>query len=302
MTGIGMANAADTTETALNHFTPEPGIAVDAVVFVGVAGGSGRTQIGDVAVPARWTFDDGATWHPVDPDMLAAAQTLTVDLDSTGSIGDPACRLCGPFARLPLIDLKREPQLYVGGDGSSDDNNNGAAFPAIPLGGAVFGPQPLAAPDYSPLFTGNFFQALGPFLARGLLSNITGFLTATNPPVDAVDQETAAAQQVAECARCPVPRHPGYVRRARRPAEPAGLSVHVRRLQADRCGQRRQRRRGLPGELGRRLRLAAGAAVDRVVLDVRTRSIGQGQATDDRDDRSDDDVDRDRIGRAGLVE
>ena len=198
MTGIGMANAADTTETALNHFTPEPGIAVDAVVFVGVAGGSGRTQIGDVAVPARWTFDDGATWHPVDPDMLAAAQTLTVDLDSTGSIGDPACRLCGPFARLPLIDLKREPQLYVGGDGSSDDNNNGAAFPAIPLGGAVFGPQPLAAPDYSPLFTGNFFQALGPFLARGLLSNITGFLTATNPPVDAVDQETAAAQQVAE--------------------------------------------------------------------------------------------------------
>ncbi len=198
MTGIGMANAADTTETALNHFTPEPGIAVDAVVFVGVAGGSGRTQIGDVAVPARWTFDDGATWHPVDPDMLAAAQTLTVDLDSTGSIGAPACRLCGPFARLPLIDLKREPQLYVGGDGSSDDNNNGAAFPAIPLGGAVFGPQPLAAPDYSPLFTGNFFQALGPFLARGLLSNITGFLTATNPPVDAVDQETAAAQQVAE--------------------------------------------------------------------------------------------------------
>jgi hypothetical protein len=31
-----------------------------------------------------------------------------------------------------------------------------------------------------------------------VVSNLTGFLTATSPPVDAVDQETAAAQQVAD--------------------------------------------------------------------------------------------------------
>ncbi len=203
MTGIGMENATDTTETALTHFTPESGISVDAVVFVGVAGGSGRTQIGDVAVPAQWTSDDGATWHPVDLDMLDAANAVTVDLQSTDSIGDPACRTCGPLARLPLIDLNREPQLFVGGDGSSDDNNNGAAFPSIPLGGAIFGPQPLAAPDFSPLFTGNFFRAIGPFLVRGVVSNITGFLAADNPPVDAVDQETAAAQQVADAHDVP---------------------------------------------------------------------------------------------------
>ena len=78
------------------------------------------------------------------------------------------------------------------------DNNNGTAFPEIPFGGAIFGPQPFAAPDFSPLFTGNFFQALGPFLAQGLVSNITGFFATANPPVDAVDQETAAAQQVAD--------------------------------------------------------------------------------------------------------
>jgi Phosphorylase superfamily len=135
--------------------------------------------------------------------MLAAANTLTVNLDSTDSIGDPACHLCGPLASLPLINLNREPQLFVGGDGSTDDNNNGVAFPEIPLGGAIFGPQPLAAPDFSPLFFGNFFQALVPFLAQGLLSNITGFLTAANPPVDAVDQETAAAQQVADAHGIP---------------------------------------------------------------------------------------------------
>lgn len=202
MTGIGMVNATDTTETALDYFTPESGICAGAIVFSGVAGGSGRTEIGDVAVPARWTSDDGATWHAADAGMLAAASALTVELVSIVSIGNPA-RRWSPLARLPLIDLKREPQLFVGGDGSSDDNNNGVAFPAIPLGGAIFGPQPLAAPDRSPLFTGNFFSALGSFLARGLVSNITGFFSTESLPVDAVDQETAAAQQVAEAHGIP---------------------------------------------------------------------------------------------------
>jgi nucleoside phosphorylase len=206
MTGIGMVNATNTTETALGHFTPESGISIGAVVFSGVAGGSGRTQIGSVAVPARWTSDDGTTWHAVDPGMLAAANTLDVDLLSTDTIGDPACIYCGPLGWLPLINLNREPELFVGGDGSSDDDNNGAAFPSIPsipLVGDIFGAQPFAAPDFSLLFTGNFFQALVPFLANGLLSNLTGLLTDVPPAVDAVDQETAAAQQVADAHGIP---------------------------------------------------------------------------------------------------
>jgi hypothetical protein len=196
-----MVNAARTTEVALAHFTSESGISVGAVVFSGVAGGSGRTEIGSVAVPARWTSDDGATWHAVDPGMLAAANTLNVDLLSTDTIGDPTC-YCGLLAG-PQVDLQREPQLFVGGDGSSDDNNNGTAFPAIPLGGDIFGPQPCAAPDFSILFTGNFFEAVVPFLAVGLLSNLTGILTDVPPAVDAVDQETAAAQQVADAHGIP---------------------------------------------------------------------------------------------------
>jgi len=202
MTGIGMVNATQTTETALSHFTSESGISIGAVVFSGVAGGSGRTEIGSVAVPGRWTSDDGATWHAVDPGMLAAANTLTVDLDSTATLGDPLCS-CNPLAGLPLVDLKREPQLFVGGDGSSDDNNNGTAFPAIPFGGDIFGPQPCTAPDRSPLFFGNFLQAVVPFLAGGLLSNLTGLFNPVIPPVDAVDQETAAAQQVADAHGIP---------------------------------------------------------------------------------------------------
>ncbi len=191
MTGIGMVNAAQTTETALAHFTSESGIFIGAVVFTGVAGGSGRTEIGSVAVPARWTSDDGATWHAVDAGMLAAANTLTVDLLSADSVGDPSC-YCGLFAGFPLIDLKREPQLFVGGDGSSDDNHSGTAFPGHPLR------RPCRAPDRSILFTGKLFQALAPFLVLGLFGNITGLLTAVHPPVDAVDQETAAAQKVTD--------------------------------------------------------------------------------------------------------
>lgn len=202
MTGIGMVNATQTTETALSHFTPESGISIGAVVFSGVAGGSGRTEIGDVAVPARWTSDDGETWHAVDPDMLAAANSLTVDLDSVARLGDPACS-CNPLAWLPLVNLNREPDLHVGGDGSSDDNNSGVAFPSIPFGGDVFGPQPCTAPDRSILAFGNFFQAIGPFLAFGLFSNLTGLLNPVVPPVDAVDQETAAAQQVADAHGIP---------------------------------------------------------------------------------------------------
>jgi nucleoside phosphorylase len=202
MTGIGMVNATQTTETALAHFTPESGISISAVVFAGVAGGSGRTEIGSVAVPARWTSDDGATWRPVDADMLAAANALDVDLESIARLGDPLCA-CSLLAQLPLVDLKREPQLFVGGDGSSDDNNNGTAFPAIPFGGDVFGPQPCTAPDRSLLFPGNFFQAVVPFLTTGLLSNLTGLLNPVTPAVDAVDQETAAAQQVADAHGIP---------------------------------------------------------------------------------------------------
>ena len=68
---------------------------------------------------------------------------------------------------------------------------------------APFSAQPCAAPDFSLLFTGNFFQALAPFLAGGLLSNLTGLLAPATPAVDAVDQETAAAQQVADAHGIP---------------------------------------------------------------------------------------------------
>jgi nucleoside phosphorylase len=180
MTGIGMVNATDTAETAFARFTDTSSIA--AVVFSGVAGGAGRTSIADVAVPARWTLDDGTTFHPVDPGMLATAEKLSVALTN--------------------INLQRRPQVVVGGDGCSSDHNNGVAFPCIPNGGDVFGCQPRGVPDRSLLYTGNFFQAAGPWLKSALLSNLRTRLT-SDPAFDATDMETAAAQAVADAHGAP---------------------------------------------------------------------------------------------------
>ncbi|MDT5258203.1 MAG: hypothetical protein QOD10_3283 [Mycobacterium sp.] len=193
MTGIGLVNATETTETAFAHFTRTSTISPGAVVFSGVAGGGGRVSIGDVAVPARWTLDNGATFRPVDPGMLAAARPLDVALESVNYLGN---------RRIKLIDLKRRPQSFVGGDGSSFDNNNGEAFPCIPNGGAVFGCQPRSAPDRSLKYTGNFFRAVGPWLKNALISNLH-IATTSDPAFDATDNETAAAQAVADAHGVP---------------------------------------------------------------------------------------------------
>lgn len=201
MTGIGLVNASQTAQTAFARFTCASSVSIGAVVFSGVAGGGARVNIADVAVPARWTTDGGATFHPVDPGMLATAQALSVGLESVDYLGNPIC-LCKNAPRVRLIDLKRAPRLVVGGDGFSTDNNNGQAFPCIPNGGDVFGCQPCSAPDRSLFYTGNFFQAAGPWLRNSLISNLNIASTA-NPAFDATDNETAAVQAVADAHGTP---------------------------------------------------------------------------------------------------
>jgi len=200
MTGIGLVNATNTSETAFARFTCASSIAIGAVLFSGVAGGGSRPKIGDVAIPAQWTLHNGATFHPVDPGMLATAQTLSVTLESTNTAGNDNC-LCKNAPIVRLNDLGRQPQLVVGGDGGSSDNNNGTAFPCIPNGGDVFGCQPCTAPDRSLLYTGNFREAVGPWLMKGLVGNLN--LTQQNPAFDAQDNETAAAQAVADAHGVP---------------------------------------------------------------------------------------------------
>lgn len=47
-----------------------------------------------------------------------------------------------------VSDTDRGPQVHVGSDGSSDDDNNNEPHFPQSISAAVFGPQPLSAPDY----------------------------------------------------------------------------------------------------------------------------------------------------------
>jgi nucleoside phosphorylase len=200
MTGIGLVNATDTTETAFARFTCASSVSIGAVMFSGVAGGGANIKIADVAIPAQWTLDNGTTFHSVDPGMLATAQALSVSLENVNTIENSTC-LCKNPPIVKLNNLGRMPQLVVGGSGGSSDNNNGTAFPCVPNAGNVFGCQPCTAPDRSLFYTGNFFPAAGPWLVKGLIGNLRP--ASTNPAFNAVDNETAAVQAVADAHGVP---------------------------------------------------------------------------------------------------
>jgi nucleoside phosphorylase len=200
MTGIGLVNAADTAAHAVAAATcGAAGFSLRAVLFAGVAGGAGRTRIADVAIPATWTLDDGVTTRPVDTALLAVgaavAPIVGPTLERVNSAGDPACACIDP-ATVPIVDLGYQPDVDVGGAGMSSDGNGGEAMACIPGGGDTFGCQPCTAPNRAPADPAAVPEAL-----FGLLRG--GTSPASTNVYDAVDQETAAVQVVADGAGLP---------------------------------------------------------------------------------------------------
>jgi len=199
MTGIGPANATHTAEAALGHFTCR----FAAVVFSGVAGS--QRNIGDVAVPARWT-SDGKTWLAADPFMLRIASTLNsgnVKLSQDVPVGDTACLCPGVDAATP-VHMPQPAQIYVGGDGETSDPFGGHAVPCLGGGGDIAGCAPCIVvsdqPEDAANFAANAPSTVGdPTFWQALF----GTQTATTSNMDAQDEETAAVAAVA--ARYKVP-------------------------------------------------------------------------------------------------
>jgi nucleoside phosphorylase len=200
MTRIGLVNATNTATQAIAASTCEAaGFSLRSVFFVGVAGGAGRTRIADVAIPATWTLDDGATTRTVDPTLLAVgvavAPVVGPTLERVNTAGDPACTCIDP-ATVPIVDLGYQPDVDVGGTGMSSDGNGGQAMACIDGGGDTFGCQPCTAPDRVPPDPAA--------VPEGLLGLLRGGTSPVSTNVyDAVDQETAAAQVVADGAGLP---------------------------------------------------------------------------------------------------
>ena len=202
LTGIGLLNAEHTTKLALQDFRcgSKPGI--NAVVFSGVSGG--RTYIGDVTVPRRWTLDEGKTWSPVDPAMLALAKRVAknVKLTQDAALGDCACVGVDPHL-VNLVHFDHVPQVIIGGNGRSSDPFNGRAFPCVPGGGDVFGCEACSAPVHQPPDVARFANGIAPFIDPDFFTGYFEQPPTASEDFDADDMETAAAARVATQNKLP---------------------------------------------------------------------------------------------------
>ena len=250
MTGIGLVNATNTTETAFARFTCASSIAIGAVVFSGVAGGGSRPKIGDVAVPAQWTLDNGATFHPVDPGMLATAQTLSVALENTNTLGNDNC-LCKNAPIVRLNNLGRQPQLVVGGDGLQQRQQQRHGIPLRPEQRRRFWLPTLHRTRSLTVLHRQLRSGGGALAAQG--SDRQPELRIPEPGLRCAGQETAAAQAVADAHGVPFLGIRGISDGQGDPLHLPGFPVSFFYYKQTRGGQRRPGDGGLPAELARHL-------------------------------------------------
>jgi nucleoside phosphorylase len=193
MVGTGLVNAHEMMEAALNGFS-----CISAVVYAGVAGGGQGSQIGDVTVAGRWTLDNGKSWMPTNPKMLATARAVvpTVHLERTTPLGSPGC-LCQPDA-VKTVTLTHVPRVIIGGNAQSYDTFGGKAFPCVPGGGDIFGCEPCAFDPSSASDAGRSVTAAVSFATlQEFESNFGPAASPSETGYEASDNETASADEVA---------------------------------------------------------------------------------------------------------
>lgn len=198
LSGIGLVNAERTTRTAIDRFRCGTATAIKGIVFSGVAGG--RSNIGDVTVPSRWTIDDGKTWFATDPTMFAVARAVIgsggLRLTDQVPLGDLACVGIDPRLVNP-ITMPTPPQIMTGGDGKSADTFGGRAFPCVPGGGDVFGCEPCRAPTHQSPDVVRFVNDAAPFADPNFFLDNLRSPTPSSTDWVAEDMETAAVARVA---------------------------------------------------------------------------------------------------------
>ena len=196
MTGIGLVNAEQTATTAFEHFP----CSFTGALFSGVAGS--KQNIADVAIPERWTRDDGKTWTGVDPAMLATARPLqgtrAVALSRDVPVGDAACLCPGVDAATP-VHMPQAPKVVVGGDGTSADTFGGHAIPCVPGGGDIEGCAPCLLGSNIPQDAATFASNAPPTIGDpGFWQALLQPPAQTTSTANSQDEETAAVAQVAQ--------------------------------------------------------------------------------------------------------
>lgn len=195
MTGIGRHNAEQATTDAFAAFKCGKRPAIRGVVFSGVAGGA---WIGDVTVVDKWT-EDGKTFTPVDPTMLATAQQVAqsgrLQLRQDAGAGDPACACADPHAAT-VVTIEHKPELVVGGAGYTSDPFGERRLPCFPGGGDVFGCESCTMRATSPSTPDvvRFGTGIAPFLDPAFFAGYDG---STHDEYQAQDMESGAVARVA---------------------------------------------------------------------------------------------------------
>lgn len=127
MTGLGLANARVTAGLAFEHFE------VGGVIVSAVAGSPRR--IGDVIVPATWSFADDTTQYVVEPQWLELAGQVA----AAGGAALERCTLIASQPEHEPVCMEHEPAVFVGGAGQSSDPFGDTPVPCRVGGDDVFG-------------------------------------------------------------------------------------------------------------------------------------------------------------------
>ena len=189
LTGIGMVNATQTTQAALQKFP-----CIDGALFSGTAGGD---YIGDVTVPFKWTKDDGKTWFPAAPGMLATARKIagSVQLEQSTPPGDAVCA-GSPADPATPITVQHAPKVEIGGLGSTSDPFGGRNLPCVPYGGDVFGCAPCTGPSDESGDVAPFVTGAAPFVDPTFFSAYNQWQSSQSSKYAASDMETGAVASV----------------------------------------------------------------------------------------------------------
>jgi adenosylhomocysteine nucleosidase len=120
--GVGMANAAATTQYIIDHYNPQ------GIIFTGICGGVNPAhQIGDIVIPDQWITHDFGYWGPegFTIDSVPVGRTDTVgfqpmidiwaDTQLVRRLGEAANRISFRFRTV----AGRLPEVSVGGAGVS---------------------------------------------------------------------------------------------------------------------------------------------------------------------------------------
>ncbi|MCU1451480.1 MAG: hypothetical protein JWP02_3650, partial [Acidimicrobiales bacterium] len=201
MTGIGPANAGETTTAAFEKL----GCTFSSAVFSGVAGS--KENIGDVTVPDRWTLDNGKTFTPADPAMVTVAQSLAgtgkvKGLSQDVPVGDAACLCPGVDAATP-VHMPQAPKVVVGGAGETSDPFGGHAVPCAPGGGDVAGCEPCLTVEGVPYNAATFASKAGIIADPTFWMGLFQTQTATTASYEAQDEETAVVAKLAAAKGVP---------------------------------------------------------------------------------------------------